>query len=594
MRVCRSSTLKSSILRRSQPVIGTAVSDTTLRSSSSSTAVSSSDSPSPLQRCLDVIRVGKVHGGLSADDVFRICGIFSGGPASDTLGLLADASFVLGLASYYHKLDAQALQPFQKSLIIKALGLSATTPSTSHGVEVAAAASSSALEGSNPEVEERITAIWTIVNDSREANHVGSDDMQKVNRHCDALQLSLRSLNGVQASSLVKALAVMSYQNYNFTSVLARRCCEVASQWNGQTACRVLFNLQKLNIQDSLVAVLNRIDADAQTLPVNATFLFFQAMERQPNTSAVAAKTVPKIATRAAALFSMAEAVSYHRSFLVCMARYGQGKHLAVVACLRDCARFVGHHTGAKHVDMRDLMPILFTLIDLKVSPTTEGVAVLLHALQERVPTMDHHHLYSVVEFMSVYSCTTGDVIMSSVLARLEHDCAKLTVPHFVGVLEMIASYPPARGHPCLARCAFAAQSLKETLDADALERIIGCLLEVEQLSDDFFSICEFAHTQRQGVARNTTSLMHLFQVTSPAAAAHPQWRRVLVRAVESLAAILRVDEMSSIRAEMARLGIHDPNLQQKMFGRMRSLQKEAGAQKQRQYRRGYDPVDDL
>ncbi|CUI14233.1 membrane-associated protein, putative, partial [Bodo saltans] len=161
-------------------------------------------------------------------------------------------------------------------------------------------------------------------------------------------------------------------------------------------------------------------------------------------------------------------------------------------------------------------------------------------------------------------------------------------------VLEMIASYPPARGHPCMARIAFAAQNLKETFDADGLERIIGCLLEAEQLSDDFFTICEFAHVHRQGVARNTTSLMHLLQVTSPKAAADVRWKRILIRAVEALAAILREDELSSIRAEVTRLGIQDPNLQQKIFGRMRNLQKEAGARKQRQYRRGYDPVDDL
>jgi hypothetical protein len=550
---------------------------------------------STLEKCLNVVRLGKVRGGLNADDVFRICGIVSvSGASADPLGLSLDTPFLLGLAHYYKKLDAAALQPFQKSLIVKALGLGVIEHGgSSLSSSVVTTDGNKAVQGVDPEIDERITAIWAIVNESREANHIGATDLQKITRHCEAMALTLRSMNGTQAARLVKALAVMNYQNYNFTSVLARRCCEVATQWSGTTACQVLFNLLKLNIQDSLVAILNRIDASVETLTHPATFLFFQSMERQANTSAAAAKIVPKVATRAAALFSTAEAISYHRSFLVCLSRYGLGKHPSVVLCLNDCARFINSKQSRK-IDLRDLMPILFTLVDLRVTPTTEGVPPLIEALNDRLTTIDHANLFSVVEFLSVYPCSGSEGMMSKVLCRLENDCGRLTVPHFVGVLEMIASYPPAKGHPCLARFAFAAQTLKETLDADALERIIGCLLESEQLSDDFFLLCEFAHAHRQGVARNTTSLMHLFQVTSPRAAADARWKRILVRAVEGLAAILREDELSSIRAEVTRLGIQDPNLQQKIFGRMRNLQKEAGARKQRQYRRGYDPVDDL
>lgn len=553
-----------------------------------------------LQRCaidclLDSVRHQRIKS-VDADDVFKMCAAFpSSGASADPLGLRSDIAIQKGLYCYWQLIEPQNITAFQNSFIkdtFDKLNFVFTPEVACSAAPPTIAQHRGTVISGNDDisVDQRLAAIWEIVSQSQQENFVGGNEMKKIEGHCKALEeLSFRTLSVNQLLSLIKALAVVHFKDYSLCSKLCRAVSPVASLLTVSQACNVLFNLMKLNAHDSMVAVVNKIDACVEQMNERDAMLFFQAAERQPNTSAVMAKCLPKLASRAAVLTPKATSVSFHRTFLGTMSKYNLGRHPSILVVVADLARF---QNGGIKLD-RDLPPLLQSLVELKIPPAAAGVSVVLNITKEAVRTCDIRSIEKYLDFLSVYPCDSTEM-METVMGRISQEANLLSSFQLTVVAELVSSYPPAKGHACGTAMCFSAAMTKEAFDAEHVERIIRSFVELHCFTGDFYDLCDFAASSRQGVARTFASLKELLGLLPATVVSDPRMKNLLRKAIDGLAHVLNDEEVNYIKKAILQLGIDDRELQAKIVMRVRQLQREAGMKQQQRLKKGYDPVDDL
>ena len=176
---------------------------------------------------------------IDADDIYKICALLpppvTGQPGrSDALGMCGNTKLLHALKSYQQRLDPAAVPSFQWSVIENALsGVEASQQldaSSSTGLAVAAP-EPEAVQKEVDEVEERLKAIWEIVNDAKSREQgaktsegvslISHDEMMRVVAHCRALRCHMRKLSATGCTSLAQALVTVNFQDTDFTDMLS-------------------------------------------------------------------------------------------------------------------------------------------------------------------------------------------------------------------------------------------------------------------------------------------------------------------------------------------------------------------------------------
>ncbi|RNF22479.1 uncharacterized protein Tco025E_03079 [Trypanosoma conorhini] len=579
-----------------------------------------------LSMLIDAVSTRRVE--LGPEDVYKICALLKA--KDDALLLQTNRPFLFGLHAEYLKMGPDAVAPFQRTFIDGVFAAhpvadDVTRAENSAGTAAAAAGRQhrqqstlalttttttkdtpeSALAAENndnsrskdavvrkgaaairsdeePTVEERIAAIWEVVQEYQSTNFVGTDGMQKIHRHCKALELQLRQMKPFEVASLVRALATINYQDYAFTNLIARRSCEVASKLSSSELCRTYFNLSKLQSHDSLVAFVNQIEAQMERFHREQIQFVAMALERQPQIASAPARMVPKLLARAVSHFSEKDSVVYHRALLIVAARYNLSRHPAVVKIIEDASKHL------ESIPERDLLALLQSTVDLGVPAGTPGLAELLGKAEAVVSTIDIRHVDALMDILSVLPMDTGGV-MANLMNRLVADGGKLTMPQLTFILDLLSSYPPAKDNACVSALAFAASLRAEYFDREALEQVVLSLAQLNQFSDDFYALVAVLQGNKGGF-RSFDNLASLMKCCSRAVVLDVRGQDMITKGILDLAPTMNDEELAEARRLLTRLGVNDKNVHQMIFRRAKQLQREAGS---RWTRRGCTNVSD-
>lgn len=562
------------------------------------------------------------HTPLEPDDVYRICALMKGN--SDVLGLKAQTAFVAELARQYRGFPPDAMSPFQKTLVDSVLpardfspeaanaaveeetvtpaeqseaeaGASFSTGRAEHSPAPrqtdndAARSSVSCTANGEPGGMERLAAVWELIQEAQESQSVSKNTLDSIEVHVRAIEPLLRQLSPAATSSLIKALAVVNYQVYEHTTLLSRRGCEVAGQLPRSELCRLYHNLHRLNTRDSLQPVVNGILQHINELTVEEVQFVTQALEHQTNPSSAGARLITPIAARALQLLSTTNDATYHRAVLAAMARYGVRNYLIVNAFLRDVSRV---ETAASDWD---IMVILKAAIDLHV-PAASGVYDgLLTLVEKRVATTDVRNIDTLMDTLSMLPVDSSTA-MQLLMTRLETDAGKLHIPHLTEVLRLLSTYPPARGQVCIVSLGFAAALRADSIEAGLLEDITVSLALLGHFTDDFFTITETLLKKKKGGLRTFENVEVLLQHCPAEVAASERGQALLAEVVLSQAPSMTEAQLLQCRRLLGRLGVANPQLQQRLTARATQLERNASVSNRRHSsrRRPYDPMGDL
>eukprot|EP00744_Colponema_vietnamica_P020252 GILI01028759.1.p1 GENE.GILI01028759.1~~GILI01028759.1.p1 ORF type:complete len:414 (+),score=47.72 GILI01028759.1:181-1242(+) len=346
--------------------------------------------------------------------------------------------------------------------------------------------------------------------------------------------------------------------------------------------CQTYYNLMKLNVQDSLVAIVRRVDARVTEMNWKDIFLFCQALEKQQNTTAAPTNLVPKLVTRALELKNEIPTTGVYRSLLVAMTRYNCSRHQGIPQLVQAIANL------SDKISDRDLLPILQALVTLK-QMKADGFSVIFRKAELIVNTMDIHLLDQLTDIVSVCPLDST-TYMNNLMARLTKDAGRLSIPQLVFMIELISEYPPIKGTPCAVSLAFTANVRKDSLDSTNCEKVLLGLARMGHFTDDFFAIAEFLFTQRQGL-RTYDALSELMTRLTKTIVQEPQMLELISKAIEMLAPVINEEEMLHLKKTLTQLGVTDRRIQQRIFGAAR--QRSAQQMMMRKNNR-YDPADDL
>ncbi|KEG12820.1 hypothetical protein DQ04_01401040 [Trypanosoma grayi] len=569
-----------------------------------------------LAMLMDTVSTQRVE--LGPEDIYRICALLKA--KEDTLMLQTNQAFLHGIRAQYQKMDVDAVTPFQRTFIdgafaglsIGVLGSHSETgkgenemkSGTPAGVSEQRKASRSVADtlavGAartvatakvttadvslvEPAVEERISAIWESVQECQSNKFVSSDGMRRIKSHCKALERQLRQMKPFEVVSLVKALATIHYQDYTFTNLLTRRSCEVASKFSSSELCRTYFNLSKLQSHDSMVAFVNQIEAQMEKLHQEQVQFVAMALERQPQIASAPARMVPKLLTRAVHHLPETEGAAYHRTLLVVAARYNLRRHPSVNKIFLDSARHM------ENITERDLLAILQAAVDLGISVNTPGLAELLKKAESIVETVDIRNIDAFMDILSVLPIDTG-AIMAKVMQRLAVDAGKLSIPQVVFTLDLISSYPPAKGDPCIAALVFAASLRADSFDGEGLEQVVLNLAQLQQFSDDFYVLVSVLQNNKGGF-RSFDRLASLMKCCTQEVVTDVRGQDMITKGILGLAPTMNDEELAESRKMLSRIGVNDKNVHQMIFRRAKQLQRESGG---RWAKRGHNTSDDF
>lgn len=551
----------------------------------------------PLAATVDLVTLRKVN--LTADDLYQICMVIG---AKDPLGLRTNTDFLASLAITHHHLPSGSLPPFQATMVETALKSIELTPeqiASGAPLKNAEAVSESQspetalrevddedpknITYTDPTIQERMEAIWEAVSLYHTGEYTPSDS-QKIQTHCQALDPMIRKLSVAELLSLVQALATVNFYNFEFSTLIARRCCELAPEMSGKQLCRVYHNLMRLNVQDSLIAIVKRVEANVDELHWKDILLFTQALERQQNTTAAPSVLVPKLAHRVVSMLETIPTNAIYRSMLVSMARYNVHRHPAAAALIKAAGN------DAVNLSDKDLLPILQALSTMKLFKS-EGASALFNRATTVVSVIDIRFIDQLVDIISLCNIDSTP-FMNNLMIRLSADAGRLSIPQLVFLIDLVSSYPPIRGSPCAVALAFTANMRKESIDATKIELTTLGLARMAHFTDDFYAVATYMFTHRQGF-RTFDSLSEFFGYLNPTVAREQQMVDLVARGVESLAPILNDEELLHCKKVLMSLGINDRRIQQQIFGQVRRVQQTYRGGKGN-IKRGYDPADDL
>ncbi|KAG5465060.1 hypothetical protein LSCM4_00512 [Leishmania orientalis] len=563
-------------------------------------------------------------------DMYKV-GILLKDP-QDVLELRSNTELLTSLASRYAQIRDSA-SPFQTSLFDAVLprlhsaspANSATAGATTTEVEASVGGSSAPGTALQVTAQEYFKAIMDLVKDV-EAEHyravarkarvsspegsgrsarpasssndisgpslgeaLGSSRMNMLEAHLDALEPNLRQLSAAETCNLIKTLAKLNYTNYERTTLLTRRGCEISALLKRRELCQLFFNLHKLHTRDSLVAIVNHLLEHTADLTADEVFLLCQALERQENTSSASQRLLAPLVMQAIKKLPDAPSAAYHRALLVSMARYNMVQPTTVQVALRNWAEQWKAATSE-----RDLLKLFEAAASLMSAAKLEGLQELVDRLTEVAPTMDIGNVDRAMDLLSMVPMDMSNTCMMLMLEKLVDEAGRLSVGQVVFILQLLSSYPPAKGHAAVVSIAYAASIRAPSMDTESLESVIISLAMLQLFTDDFFTIAHVLQTQKGGM-RSFAALQELLRHCTAEMAATKRGLGMLANMICTLAPMMNHEELTSCRHALEALGVQDRDVLQSIFATAKQLHRTQSSGHARKKRRGhYDPMEDL
>lgn len=538
-----------------------------------------------------IARVVKAPPAFSLDELYRICVVIKN--PQDPLQLQQNAAFVRQLAQQYGAMDLSAVPPFQKSLLEETLR-SAITSDSATDLSLSKAAGAAVSDG--PTALECLTAIWSLIDEAhQEKTDFSGPRMQSLEQLMSQLEGQMRKLSPSETVSLVKALSSVHYRNYQQVALISRRGCEVSGQLSHQEACQLYYNLSKLHCMDSLTPLVNRIVHFEKDLTAKDTHLVAQALERQTNSSFAGGKLLTSILSRASVIAKKFNSPSCHRSFLSAAARYGYNRHGAIPTLLNDL-----HRLPKKQFTMKELTVLLRSMTALAVPASHPMYKTLVGYVTESVGSVELRHIDGLMDVLSETPVDSSSAMMQ-LMKRLEVDAGKLSIPQLARVLQLLSSYPPARGSVCVVSLSFAAAMRSESFEREVLVDVLLSLADLEHFTDDFFTVMRTLF--QKGGFQKYDHLHTILCQCPPAVLRSPDGEELARQGILQLAPMLNDGELQECRKLLVSKGIDDKVLHQKIMTRAKQLQRGASftssnnpgnSNRRGGGRRQYDPMDDL
>lgn len=545
---------------------------------------------------------------FTADDLYRICAVIKN--PQDVLGLQQQTSFLEQLASQYRQLDPSQISPFQKGVLEDVLSpfvTSSSSPCREDGelslnssgeLSASTTAKTSTSVLGDPTALECLTAIWSLIDETRaEKSEFSGDRMRTLETYMKEIEVQLRQLTPTETASLVKALSSIHYRNYQHTALLARRSCEIASQLEHNDACVLYHNLTRLQSMDSLMPLVLRIIHFEDKLTVKEVQLLAQALEKQSNSSFAGGKLLVSVLNRGAAIVKNSKSPVFHRSFFAAAARYNFSRHTSIMPVLNDLSRF-----KTKDFNIKDVSVLLRSITTLGIDAKHPVYPHLIKCIEESVnTTLDVRQVDVVMDILSEVPADSTKA-MQQLMTRLEKDAGKLTITQLVNVLQLLSSYPLAKGQVCLVSLSFAAVLRAESIEATALEDILVSLAQLDHFTDDFFGLVRMLF--KKGGFKKFDTLHSVLSNCPPHVLQSVDGEEMTRMGILQLAPILNDQELQLCRKLLMEKGINDKALHQRVLSRAKQLQRGNpgvtasfsgnGRGRGGSKRRHYDPMDDL
>lgn len=571
---------------------------------------------------------------FTSDDLYRICALVNS--SKDPLGLKEEHAFLSHLASQYRAEESSTaatsapLTPFQKSMVQEvlrpyfhvsdssttiaptaaamtsssALGTgtlgeskeqsenggegardttaSSSTPSLSDltlstpmsGVSRGAVGSRGVMdnEPNNLTALECLTAMWSLVDEAQaEKSDFTGDRLLTFEKYMKEMETKLRQLTPTETASLAKALSSVHYRNYQHVTLVSRRSCEVASQLDHKDACQLYHNIIKLQCLDSLMPLVQRILSFEGDLNINEVRLLAQALEKQQSTSFAGGKLLGGVLNRAQAIISHATSPTIHRSLLAATARFNFTRNSAIQPILQDLSRF--KKKDAYH--FKDVSALLRSMNTLGVAAGHPAYAFLVDCVKDSVPTtLQVRQIDTIMDILSEVPVDSTET-MNLLMNRLEKDAGKLGIPQLMNVLQLLSSYPPAKGHICVVSLSFAASMRGESIEAGVLEDILVSLSQLQHFTDDFFNLVRVLF--KKGGFKKFETLETILSQCPAAVLQSDEGAELAKNGILQLAPILNDQELQQCRKLLLDKGIDDKVVQQRIMNRAKQLQRGGG-----------------
>ncbi|CAG9584025.1 hypothetical_protein_-_conserved [Leishmania major strain Friedlin] len=418
---------------------------------------------------------------------------------------------------------------------------------------------------------------------------LGSSRTEVLEAHLTALEPNLRQLSPAETCHLIKTLAKFNYTNYEHAVLLTRRGCEISGQLKRRELCQLFFNLHKLHTRDSLVAIVNHLLEHTTEMTADDVFLLCQALERQENTSSASQRLLVSLVAQAIKKLPDAPSAAYHRALLVSMARYNVVHRVTLQVVLRDWVERWKATTSE-----RDLLKMFEAAASLTSAAKLEGLQQLVERLTELAPTMDMCLMDRVMDLLSMVPMDMSTKCMMSILARLVDEAGHLSVRQVVFILQLLSTYPPAKGHTAVVSMAYAASVRASSMDTESLESVVISLAMLQLYTDDFFTIAHVLQAQKGGM-RSFAAVQELLRHCTSEMAATKRGLGMLANVIFTVAPMLSDEELASCRRALVNLGVQDRNVLQGIFAKAKKLHRAQSTGHARKKRLGsYDPMADL
>lgn len=444
--------------------------------------------------------------------------------------------------------------------------------------------------------------VQSVCNSSETASGATSSDFCSSSSSSSSSSVDLMTLlpwlTAKPLLHIIRTLAHINHQDYVLAQKLSRRICELAGTLTTTQCARVLGQLYRLKVQDSLTIIVRRIENDPNGLALHDLMYIVQAAHAQTHVSAALQPLVGR------SLYELSGRVgekdmSIHQ-LVQCIevaAKYGQATNPHVKFVVEGAAR------RASEMSDRQLAATLqhahaMNLISSEVFAKLHARAVAL------VPSdggMDVRFLEPLLDVFSLLPFNSA-AFMDGVLLRLSDDAGKLQVNNLVSVIELVASYPGAKGSIAVAALALAASMRKEVFDHQSLISVVLSLAQLGQLSDEFYELMEFLcggggaggasagdqlqHQQQQRKGfKQGSELVELLGFISSSSAAGGVWKTsadfasrfvpVFVRAAHDVIPSMSHQEVIEMQQHLRQLAIDDRGLNRRLISRLESLSVE-------------------
>ena len=395
----------------------------------------------------------------------------------------------------------------------------------------------------------------------------GTYELRAVQGACDSLGRLVPYLSHISLLHIVRALSHINHQDFTLAQRLALRACQLANAFSLGECCRVLALLFRLKAQDSMTALVKRIERECGSLKLHDMISVISAAREQSQTTASLQPLVGQL------MYQLSGRVGETQMSIVqvvmCVevaAKFGHGQMPSAKIIVEGAARRAGELSD------RNLAAVLQSAHAMNLVSPDVFARLSAQAVALAPSAMDARQLEPILDVLSLLPYNSGP-FMDCVLLRLADDAGKLQPTHLVSVIELLASYPGTKGSTAVPALALAAAMRKELLDQQGVTLVLQGLAQLGQLSDEFYHLFEFLLAERKGFKNGADVVALLGHVAAPVADA--RFAPLVVRALGSVVASMAHADAVDLQADMKRLRIDDRAAMRRVAARLESLAAE-------------------